>query len=161
MAKVQPKLRPKVERMGYYSSSSWVQTSYNQNTAEYAEPEDEEGPNFELLASPTELDKLEVIYEIQEQVSDSDVSKKATKFLIDVHMSLDSSMEPRRSEFCHLLLNRCISRMAGTTETKVILRNIQILEQLIVVSESKGLAGVKPHKALLQGEVFDRLIIKN
>jgi len=146
--------------MGYYSSTSWVQTSYNQNNAECAELE-EEGPNFELLASPSELDKIEMICEIQEQVNDWDVSRKATKFLIDVHMSLDALVEPRRSEFCHLLVNRCITRMAGTTETKVILRNIQILEQLIVVSESKGLAGVKPHKALLQGEVLDRLIIKN
>ena len=126
VSKIQPKLKPKVERMGYYSSSSWVQTSHVQAQDE-ADIDEDEGPNFELRTSPAELEKLEMIWEIVEQVIEPDVSRKATTFLINVHMSLEADLAERRAEFCQMFISKCIGRLSSTNEDRVILRNIQIL----------------------------------
>jgi hypothetical protein len=43
----------------------------------------------------------------------------------------------------------------------VVVRVIEIVKHVIQEAERKGTAGVKPHKALLKGELLDRIQVKN
>jgi len=45
--------------------------------------------------------------------------------------------------------------------TQGVCRIIQIIRTLIEVSEKKGTCDVQPHSAILKGESFERIIIKN
>jgi hypothetical protein len=43
----------------------------------------------------------------------------------------------------------------------VVIRAIEILKHIMFEAERKGTAGVRPHNALLKGELLDRIHIKN
>jgi hypothetical protein len=48
-----------------------------------------------------------------------------------------------------------------TTEEQKITRVIEIIKNILYETEKKGTGDVRPHNALLKGELLEKIIIKN
>jgi hypothetical protein len=48
-----------------------------------------------------------------------------------------------------------------TTDSHTIIRAIEIIKNVLFETEKKGTGDVKPHNALLKGELLERINIKN
>lgn len=51
--------------------------------------------------------------------------------------------------------------MRETTEEQTITRVIEIIKNILYETEKKGTGDVRPHNALLKGELLEKIIIKN
>lgn len=90
------------------------------------------------------------------------MAPRAVKFLISIYMSLSEEIQANKAAIIQDLINKCINRLAKPDCSDVeVLRSIEILKCVIADSENKGTGNVNPHNAILAGECFDRIIIKN
>lgn len=114
-------------------------------------------PSFKVLKHPHELDKLEIVWNIALQCQNPEVVPKAIDFLIKVYYSLDADLDSERIRVQDDLIERCMSICHGPQAPRV----LEILKHVIIEAEKKGTGEVKPHSALLKGELLDRIQVKN
>lgn len=89
------------------------------------------------------------------------VVPKAIDFLIKVYTCLDDDLNDKRIEIQDELIDRCMNLVRTTTDEFIIKRVIEILKNIIYEAEKKGTGDVKPHNALLKGELLNRIVVKD
>ena len=81
--------------------------SYGKNKSE--EEGQDTGVTFKLLKPPSDLDQLEIVWNIALHCENPKVVPKAIDFLIKVYCSLDSDLEPDRILIQDELIDRCMT----------------------------------------------------
>jgi hypothetical protein len=123
---------------------------------------DSKTPNFKLVKEPAELDKLEIVWNIALQCQNPQVTQKASDFLIKVYYSLDADLNPQRIGIQDQLIGKCMEILASNSQNESIaVRVIEIIKHIMFEAEKKGTGDVRPHNALLKGELLDRITVKN
>ena len=88
------------------------------------------------------------------------VVPKAIEFLIKVHYCLDGDLN--RIEIQDALIAKCMNILEEQQkESQVAIRVVEIIKHIMQEAEKKGTSDVKPHNALLKGELLDKIMIKN
>jgi hypothetical protein len=114
------------------------------------------------VIDPRNLEKLDLIWIVVKQAKNPVVAKKAIDFLIKVYTSLDEALYEKRGDIAQLLIDECMKCLSNKDVSTIEVHRItDILRSVIEVSEKKGTGDVQPHSAILKGESFDRIIIKN
>jgi hypothetical protein len=114
-----------------------------------------------VLRHPHELDKLEIVWDMALQCMNPEVVPKAIEFLIKVYYSIDADLADQLITIQDNFISRCMDILKSTTDENVISRVIEIIRHIIIEAEKKGTSEVKPHSALLKGELLERIVIKN
>lgn len=141
--------------------NSYYMSSYVDDTKEESEDEDQD-TNFNVLIDPSKLVKIDMIWTIVRFAQNPTVVKRSIDLLIKIHTQLHDDLNDRKGEFAQLLIDDCIKALKKPTVTpNEVKRMVQILKQMIEFSERKGTGDIQPHSAILRGEVFTRILIKN
>ena len=106
--------------------------------------EKEKGPTFKLLRPPTELDQLDIVWNIALECENEKVVPKAINFLIKIYSCLDEELQGEKTHIQDNLIERCIGLLNETQasdefRTK---RIIEILKNVIYEAEKKGTGSV-------------------
>ena len=114
-----------------------------------------------MAVDPSELTKIDMLWEIALQSENEEVINKSVYLLVNCYISVNDNLEDKRSQILQGLNSRCFELIAASqNDPAQIKRIIRVLEYAIYVSEKKGTGGVQPHNALLKGEMLDRIIIR-
>ena len=89
------------------------------------------------------------------------VVPKAIDFLIKVYTCLDDDLNEKRIEIQDELIDKCMNLIRTTNDEFIIKRVIEILKNIIYEAEKKGTGDVKPHNALLKGELLNKVVVKD
>ena len=92
---------------GYYGSSSYG--SYKETKE--AEPQDDD-PTFKVTVDPSELTKIDMVWDIAMQSQVEAVISKSVAFLVNCYLSLHEQLDSRRNEIVRSLTARCFSLIA-------------------------------------------------
>jgi hypothetical protein len=92
---------------GYYGSSSYG--SYKETKE--AEPQDDD-PTFRVTVDPSELIKIDMVWDIAMQSQVEAVISKSVAFLVNCYLSVDEQLVERRNEIVQSLTARCFSLIA-------------------------------------------------
>jgi hypothetical protein len=95
------------------------------------------------------------------QCQNPKVVPKAIDFLIKVYYSLDADLDSNKTQIQEELVERCMRILRETSEAPKIIRVIEIIKHILYETEKKGTGDVRPHNALLKGELLERIQIKN
>jgi hypothetical protein len=107
------------------------------------------------------LDQLDIVWKIALQCENPKVVPKAIDFLIKVYYSLDADLDEQKINIQEQLIDRCVKILQDNKDQDTIVRVIEIIKNIIYETEKKGTGDVKPHNALLKGELLERIQIKN
>lgn len=119
-------------------------------------------PTFKLLKHPHELDKLEIVWNIALHCINPEVVPKAIDFLIKVYYSLDADLDSEKMKVQEDLISRCMAILSDPASDEHLLnRVIEIIRHIIIEAEKKGTSEVKPHSAILKGELLEKVVVKN
>ena len=95
------------------------------------------------------------------QCQNPKVIPKAIDFLIKVYYSLDTDLDSIKTQIQEELVERCMKILKETNESQTIVRVIEIIKNILYETEKKGTGDVRPHNALLKGELLEKIQIKN
>jgi ubiquitin carboxyl-terminal hydrolase 9/24 len=95
------------------------------------------------------------------QCENPKVVPKAIDFLIKVYYSLDSDLDEKKLDAQDSLISECMRILRESKDEHTIVRVIEIIKNIIQETEKKGTGDVKPHNALLKGELLENITIKN
>ena len=113
------------------------------------------------MVPPTQLNQLDIVWNIALNCENPKVVPKAIDFLIKVYTCLDEDLTDKRIDIQDELIDRCMNLIRTTTDEFTIRRVIEILKNIIYKAEKKGTGDVKPHNALLKGELLNKITVKN
>lgn len=113
------------------------------------------------MVPPTQLNQLDIVWNIALNCENPKVVPKAIDFLIKVYTCLDEDLTDKRIDIQDELIDRCMNLIRTTTDEFTIRRVIEILKNIIYEAEKKGTGDVKPHNALLKGELLNKITVKN
>lgn len=114
-----------------------------------------------MLAPPSQLDQLDIVWNIALTCENPKVVPKAIDFLIKVYTCLDDDISDERIDIQDELIDKCMNLIRTTNDEFTIKRVIEVLKNIIYEAEKKGTGDVKPHNALLKGELLNRITVKN
>ena len=121
----------------------------------------EDDATFRVAVDPSELTKIDMLWEIALRSELPEVTNRALYLLVNCYISVNDNLAERRSDILQSLNARCFQLIGESqSEPARISRLIKVLEYAIYVSEKKGTGGVQPHNAILKGEMLDRVIIR-
>lgn len=89
------------------------------------------------------------------------VVPKAIDFLIRVYYSIDSDLDSQKLDIQDNLIDKCLQILRESKDEATIIRVIEIIKSIVFETEKKGTGDVKPHNALLKGELLEGILIKN
>ena len=89
------------------------------------------------------------------------VVPKAIDFLIKVYYNLSTDLDDAKLDIQAELINKCMTILRESQDQQTIIRVIDIIKHIIAETEKKGTGDVKPHNALLKGELLENISIKN
>lgn len=107
------------------------------------------------------MNQLDIVWNIALNCENPKVVPKAIDFLIKVYTALDEDLSEKRIEIQDELIDKCMGLIRTTKDEFIVKRVIEILKNIIYEAEKKGTGDVKPHNALLKGELLNKIIIKN
>jgi hypothetical protein len=132
------------------------------NAADSDDDDEEDSTNFSILIDPRKLEKLDMIWVIIKKAQNPLVVKRSIDFMIKIYTNLCDDLKDRAAEIAQLLISLCVKELQRKDVSKLeVERFIQILRQMIEISERKGTGDIQPHSAILRGEQMNRIIIKN
>ena len=115
---------------------------------------------FKLMKPPSQLDKLDIVWNIALHCQNEVVVPKAIDFLIKVYYSIDSDIDNLKLQIQEELICQCMNIIREAKDSNIIERVIEIIKSIIKETEKKGTSDVKPHNALLKGELLENIQIK-
>lgn len=126
-------------------------------------PVEEEASNnqFKLSVVPAELQQVEIVWNMALNSENPKVVPKAIDFLIKVYYNLNSDLDDKKLEVQDSLIEECMRIVREAKDARTICRVMKIIQSIIEETEKKGTGDVKPHNAILKGELLDNIIIKN
>ena len=147
-----------------YGPNLYYNRGFNFNKK--SEVEEDKSLQFKILKDPSELDQMDIVWNLALYNENPQVIPKAIEFLIKVYTNLDSELENNKTQILEELIGKCmqfINLNKDNTQDgeKLIIRVIEIIKNIIYETEKKGTGDVQPHNAMFKGELFDRIIIKN
>lgn len=146
------------------AANSWNSQGYygaaNDKKEDAVVPQDDD-PTFKVTVDPSELTKIDMVWQIALQSQVEEVTAKSIAFLVNCYLSVHDQLQERRNEILQSLNARCFELIAASQDKPAqIKRIVRILESVIKISEKKGTGGVQPHNAILKGEMLDRVIVR-
>ena len=91
---------------GYYSSS------FNKKDEEEQDEQNDDDPTIMVNVDPSQLTKIDMIWEIALESQDEDVINKSICFLVNCYQSLNEELDERRNEILQSLNTRCFELIA-------------------------------------------------
>ena len=121
----------------------------------------DDDPTFKITVEPSQLTKIDMMWEIALDCEDEAVISKSICTLVNCYLSVHQDLEDQRKTFLQTINARCFELIAeNQAQPHLIKRLVRVLQTVINISEKKGTGSVQPHAALLKGEMLDRIIIR-
>jgi len=150
------------------SSSQFGSFSFNRNKKKPEEVQEEAG--FKVYSEPKELEGIKNIWKIAIECENSDVSKKAIEFLVQLYHNLCTELEDNKKEINYQCLETALSHLQSIkdsdskseeTKSRQITSVLKIFDEFLAQSERKGTTGLKQQRSLLKGELLNKIQITN
>ena len=132
---------------------------------EHEEDDDAGDIEFKIRVEPKQLEGTHIFWNILRRASQKQVVELAADFLIKLHQQVDSTLEERAPAILQALIEDCLALMdlegeggdkgpLSEERETLLVRLVQLLKQLLLESEKTGgNGGVRPHAALLRGDL--------
>lgn len=116
------------------------------------------------MCDPNDLAHLDMIWGIVLESETEAVAAPAIHLLVYSYIAVDASNTPeeQRRAYLQALLDRCFDliKPENNPSPLVVGRATRIINEVIQQSERNGTGGVRPHRAILKGELYDRILVK-
>ena len=131
---------------------------------------EETSVKFKVYKDPATLAGLDLMWSIALQCETEAVQAKSIDFLIQVYHNLSADLDDIKMQIDEDFLNTCFAKLKAiqadetiekSVQQTMICRLIDIIKQLIYESERNGTAGLRPHGALLRGQLLEGIKVKN
>lgn len=86
--------------------------------------EQDDDPIMKINVEPSELTKIDIIWQIALEVQDGEVMKKAVAFLVNCYLSVSTTLEEKRNEILQSLNSRCFELIAQSQENPNLIKRI-------------------------------------
>ncbi len=121
---------------------------------------DSEDGDFKVLALPTKLSGVSVLWKIMLEARNETVSMKAIELLNKLYTKLGEKLEPSVAEISGQFIETAIEKLRifydrmtrdGENRGREIVKLLKLIDEMLDESERKGNAGIIPLQALLKG----------
>lgn len=120
-----------------------TRTSYSFNNQKANVSAEEEGAIlFKVLKVPSELDQLEIVWNMALHSENPKVIPKAIDFLIKVYSNTDDGLAEQKAIILDELIQKCMTKLQNTDNEATINRIIEIIKNIIYETERKGTGDV-------------------
>jgi hypothetical protein len=125
---------------------------------------------FKVLTEPKNLEGIQNIWKIAIECENTEVSKKAIEFVIQLYYNISPSLDAKKKEISYECIETALGHLEAIQKndtkseeikSKQIISILRIFDEFLAQSERKGTTGLKQQRSLLKGELLNKIQISN